>query len=79
MTASRQSQRLESTLSAKGQTTIPGPVRKRLGLEPGDVLRYEVTSEGTIQLHKVRRIDVAWAQAIEGTLSEWLSEADDDL
>ena len=79
MTAVKLATPLESTLSAKGQTTIPGAVRKRLGLEPGDVLRYEVTPEGIIQLHKVRRIDVALAQAIEGTLSEWEGEADDDL
>jgi antitoxin PrlF len=69
----------ESTLSAKGQTTIPGAVRKRLGLEPGDTLRYEVTADGSVQLRKARKIDLAWARAIETTLTEWHREADDDL
>jgi antitoxin PrlF len=69
----------ESTLSAKGQTTIPGAVRKRLGLEPGDTLRYEVAVDGSVHLRKARKIDLAWARAIETTLTEWHGEADDDL
>lgn len=69
----------ESTLSAKGQTTIPGSVRKRLGLEPGDTLRYEVATDGSVRLHKARKIDLAWARAIESTLTEWQGDGDDDL
>lgn len=79
MTVAKRTTPLESTLSAKGQTTIPGPVRKRLGLEPGDVLHYEVTPEGTVQLRKARKVDLAWARAVEATLTEWQGEADDDL
>jgi antitoxin PrlF len=83
MTASLQSipqeAPLESTLSAKGQTTIPGAVRKRLGLEPGDVLRYEVAPDGSVHLRKARKVDLAWARAVETTLTEWQGEADDDL
>jgi antitoxin PrlF len=30
----------QSTLTAKGQTTLPKDVRKVLGLQPGDKLRY---------------------------------------
>jgi AbrB family looped-hinge helix DNA binding protein len=69
----------ESTISAKGQTTIPGAVRKRLGLQPGDTLRYEVTSDGTVQLRKARKIDLVWLQAVEATLTEWHGDGDDDL
>lgn len=69
----------ESTLSAKGQTTIPGAVRKRLGLEPGDTLRYEVAADGTVHLRKARKIDLAWLQAVEATLTEWHGDGDDDL
>ena len=32
-------------LSSKSQTVIPKSVRKRLGLKPGDVLRFRVTDE----------------------------------
>jgi antitoxin PrlF len=69
----------ESTLSVKGQTTIPGQVRKRLGLEPGDVIRYEFAPDGTVSLRKARKVDRAWARAIEATLTEWQGDADDDL
>jgi AbrB family looped-hinge helix DNA binding protein len=79
MTAAKHAPPLESTLSAKGQTTIPGAVRKRLGLEPGDVLRYEVTPEGIVQLRKALKVDLAWARAVESTLTEWHGEDDDDL
>ncbi len=79
MSLAKQSAPLESTLSSKGQTTIPGAVRKRLGLEPGDTVRFEVTAEGIVQLKKAHKVDFGWAQAIEGTLSEWMGEADDDL
>jgi antitoxin PrlF len=36
----------ESTVTAKGQTTLPKPVRDALGLEPGDRIRYLLTAEG---------------------------------
>jgi antitoxin PrlF len=32
----------ESTVTTKGQTTLPKDVRKVLGLQPGDKLRYIV-------------------------------------
>jgi antitoxin PrlF len=32
----------KSTLSAKGQVTIPAKVRKSLGLKPGDKVAYKV-------------------------------------
>ena len=69
----------ESTLSTKGQTTIPRTVRKRLGLEPGDRLRYEVAADGSVHLRKASKIDVAWLKAVEATLTEWCGDGDDDL
>ena len=32
----------KSILSSKGQVTIPAPVRKALGLKPGDRIAYKV-------------------------------------
>ena len=69
----------ESVLSEKGQTTIPGLVRKRLALEPGDVIRYEFAADGTVSLSKARKVDHAWARAIESTVTEWHGDEDDDL
>lgn len=31
---------LSSTITAKGQTTIPAEIRKKLALKPGDRIRY---------------------------------------
>lgn len=39
-----------STITAKGQTTVPKEVRRRLGLGPRQKIVYEVGPEG-IQLH----------------------------
>ena len=33
---------LHSTLTSKGQTTIPSEVREALNLRPGDKISYEV-------------------------------------
>lgn len=31
---------VESTITSKGQTTLPKPVREALGVKPGDRVRY---------------------------------------
>lgn len=46
-----------STLTIKGQTTIPKQVRDYLGLEPGDQIEYVVNQEGEIVL-KAATVDV---------------------
>jgi antitoxin PrlF len=47
-----------STLTSKGQTTIPAEVRARLGLEPGDRIDYVLNDDGTVVL-KAATIDIA--------------------
>lgn len=39
-----------STVTSKGQTTIPKRVRDRLGLKPGDRLEFVVQEDGTALL-----------------------------
>lgn len=36
---------LHSTMTSKGQTTIPGKIRKALRIKPGDKLEYEVEGD----------------------------------
>ena len=36
---------MKSTLTSKGQTTIPNEIRKRMGLKPGDGLVYSIEGE----------------------------------
>ena len=45
----------ESTITSKGQTTLPKEVRKALGLRPGDKVRY-VVLDGEVRILKVRSI-----------------------
>ena len=43
---------LHSTVTSKGQTTIPGKIRKALRIKPGDKLEYEVEGDrATIRVH----------------------------
>jgi AbrB family looped-hinge helix DNA binding protein len=41
-----------STVTSKGQTTIPGKIRKALRIKPGDKLEYAVEgNHATIRVH----------------------------
>ena len=46
---------IESAVTSKGQTTLPRQVRKSLGLEPGDRVRY-IISDGEVRLVKARSV-----------------------
>jgi antitoxin PrlF len=41
---------MESTLTSKGQATIPKPVREHLRLKPGDRLKFFVHPDGSVVL-----------------------------
>ena len=41
----RRSRMIESTVSAKGRTTLPKPVRDALGVKPGDRVRYIIIDD----------------------------------
>ncbi|PYE40671.1 antitoxin PrlF [Rhizobium sp. PP-F2F-G20b] len=44
----------ESTISVKGQTTIPKAVRQALGVEPGDRIAFTVDEHRRVYLEKVK-------------------------
>mgnify|MGYP001577215736 CR=1 FL=1 len=49
-----------STLTSKGQATIPEPLRSYLGLMAGDKVHFEIdTKEQVVKLKKAPKIDVA--------------------
>ena len=66
-----------SRLTKKYQATIPEPVRKLLGLHAGDALAFDVDGD-EVKLRKARPVDLQFARALESTLSEWNSEADEE-
>ena len=39
---------MDSTLTVKGQTTIPKPIREHLGLKPGDKIKFFVRPDGSV-------------------------------
>jgi antitoxin PrlF len=46
-----------STVTRKGQTTIPGPIRKALRIKPGDKLEYLLEGDQvTIRVHVGTRL-----------------------
>ena len=65
-----------SRLTTKYQATVPTSVRKVLQLKAGDLVGFEI--EGNeVRLRRATPLDVAFTQALEGTLTEWSSEQDD--
>ena len=65
-----------SKLTSKFQTTVPLAVRKVLSLKAGDLVGFEVIGD-EIKLRRATSLDVAFAQALTSTLTEWSSAADD--
>lgn len=44
---------MTTTVTRKGQVTIPKPVRDRLGIVPGSAVAFEMAPDGRVVLHKV--------------------------
>lgn len=65
-----------SKLTTKYQATVPTSVRKVLQLKAGDMLGFEINGN-EVKLRRASPLDLAFTQALEGTLPEWGSKADD--
>ena len=61
-----------SKVSVKSKTVLPREVRTRLGIKPGDMLRYRPTNEGVL-------IDKAPSETDDpfASFSEWSGKADE--
>ncbi len=70
-------QTVTSKLTRKYQATIPEPVRKLLHLKSGDEIAFDIENND-VHLRKARPVDLAFAQSIEGTLTEWTTRADEE-
>jgi antitoxin PrlF len=63
-----------SRLTSKAQTVIPKAVRERLGLRPGDFVRYRIEGKKVV-------IERARTEADDdpfAVFGEWATEADDE-
>ena len=65
-----------SKLTTKYQATVPTSVRKFLQLKAGDMLGFEINA-GEVTLRRATPLDLAFTQALAGTLPEWASKEDD--
>ena len=66
-----------SKLSTKGQVTIPADLRKAIGIEPGDIVAYELQGK-SVKLKKADPFDTAYHVAMAETLEEWNSPEDEE-
>lgn len=64
-------------ITAKRQTTIPQDVRAALNVSPGDLIAWEVGTDGTAVVRRVQPMDVEYLRALQGTLVEWAGAADE--
>ena len=53
----------ETTLTQKGQVTIPAEIRSRLGLKPHDKVRFELEGEG-VKLRPAASKILRWYGAV---------------
>jgi AbrB family looped-hinge helix DNA binding protein len=66
-----------SKLTSKSQATIPGRIRKKLGLKAGDSVAFKLR-DGLVYLQKAKPVDHVYAAAVAETLQdEWDSAHDE--
>ena len=66
-----------SKLSSKSQVTLPKEVRAALNAQPGDVIAYEIEGD-VVSIKRVEPFDAAFHKALNATLDEWSSDADEE-
>jgi AbrB family looped-hinge helix DNA binding protein len=60
---------MATTVTSKGQVTIPKPVRDRLGIVPGSAVDFRMEADGRVVLLKVA------GAASEGLIDKWRGSA----
>ena len=65
-------------ITAKGQTTIPQDVRLALKVSAGDLIAWEVGTDGTATVRRLQPLDLEYLRAVQGTLDEWAGAADEE-
>jgi len=66
-----------SKVTSKYQATIPLAVRRKLGLKPGDSVMFEIEDD-VVTVRRATAFDKDYAEAVESTLTEWLSKEDEE-
>lgn len=67
-----------SKISSKAQTVVPKEVRERLGVQPGDALRFRDTEHGVI-IEKLERVpEAADLGDPFASFAEWATPEEDE-
>lgn len=67
-----------SKITVKGQTTVPRRIREAVQISAGDQISWEVHDDGSIRVRRVDPLDLAFLHALDASLSEWSSDADEE-
>jgi antitoxin PrlF len=65
-----------SSVTSKGQATIPADIRRQAGIEPGDRVRFSFDGD-RIVLEKSQRVDDLWNAGQSAMLGEWNNPEED--
>jgi antitoxin PrlF len=58
---------VEATVTSKGQVTLPKELRKRLGIQSGSRIRFNIPASGPVQVERVLHdLEDLWRMADEG-------------
>jgi antitoxin PrlF len=68
---------LTSKVTQKYQATIPQVIRKKLEIEKGDRIIFEIDN-GQVVLKKLSPLDWEYLESVAQTLGEWSSLADEE-
>ena len=49
------SYKAEATLTSKGQITVPAMIRQRLGVKPGDQMRFSLADSGELTVTAIKK------------------------
>lgn len=71
--------RVESTLSARGQTAIPSSIRRHLGLEGGGKIEYEIDDEGRVVISPKLEADETASDEADPALRPFLTMLEKDI
>lgn len=65
-------------ITSKCQTTVPQEIRAILNVKAGDLIAWEQTADGAVQVRRVQPLDLEYLRAVEGTMNEWTGKADEE-
>lgn len=68
---------ISSTLTVKGQATIPAEIRKALDLKPGDKIVFEISDHQAV-IKKLTPFDYQYHASLSETLNEWGTAEDEE-